>query len=129
MGAPILIFDGRCGVCTRSVMWLIRHAVQPFRALPYQAIDLGPYGLTERDGKRAAWWVQEDGRKERGHLAIASALEQTRGAWRVVGHALRIPPVRWAAAIGYRLVARWRRFLPGTTPACRRPWDLMQGRP
>lgn len=125
----VLIFDGQCGFCTRTVEWVLPRLRQPLRALPYQAIDLSPYGLTEEDASRAAWWIGPDGEKRRGHLAVAYALIACRMPWPVLGWLLRIPPVRWLGAAGYHVVARNRRRLPGTTPACRKGWDLERGRP
>jgi predicted DCC family thiol-disulfide oxidoreductase YuxK len=36
-----------------------------------------------------------------------------------VGRILLSPPMRPLAAVGYRIVARYRYRLPGATPACR----------
>ena len=51
----------------------------------------------------------------RGHLAVARALHAAGGWRRVVGGAIAVPPLSWAAALGYRVVVRYRHRLPGTT--------------
>ena len=129
MNDTILIFDGRCGFCTRSVEWALPRLRRPVRALPYQAIDLGPWGITEDQASKAAWVVTPAGKKKRGHLAVAHTLLALAWPWPIVGALLLVPPIRWAAALGYHLVAANRSRFPGTTPACKKPWDLERGRP
>lgn len=119
---PVLVFDGRCGFCTRSVEWLLARVREPVRALPYQSLELDEWGLTEEQVRRAAWWIDTSGRRYRGAQAAARAFIACgpAGAW--LGWLMRIPPIRWVAALVYVLVAKYRRHLPGTTPACKRSW-------
>ncbi len=97
--------------------------------LPYQAVDLGSLGLTVDQTRKAAWYLTEEGPRRAGAAAIASALRDCAWPWSWLGLLLLLPPVSWLAAIGYFFVARWRRKLPGTKPACARSWDLDQGAP
>ena len=39
----------------------------------------------------------------------------------MVGQLILVPPLSWLAIPSYALVARFRSYLPGTTPACKRP--------
>lgn len=117
----VLVFDGDCGFCTSTVHWLLARIRTPVRAVPWQRLDLEAYGLTERDVRRFVWWIDEIGRRDRGHRAVARALEACGGGWPLVGRLLRTPPFGWLGAVGYRLVARFRGWLPGGTPACRLP--------
>ncbi|MFW5925551.1 MAG: thiol-disulfide oxidoreductase DCC family protein [Myxococcota bacterium] len=120
----VLIFDGRCGFCTRSVEWLKPRVREAVRFEPYQVLDLSLHGLTREEASRHAWWVEPDRRRYRGHLAVGRALMACGGGWAWIGRLLLVPPVRWLAAIGYALVARNRRHLPGAVPACERDhWD------
>jgi predicted DCC family thiol-disulfide oxidoreductase YuxK len=117
----VLVFDGDCGFCTRSVLWLERRLAESVDSVPWQYADLGSLGLTEAQTRAAAWWVEADGRRARGHRAMAEALCRCRGAWSLVGRLLRCPPLSWLGAPAYALIARFRGYLPGTTPACKRP--------
>jgi predicted DCC family thiol-disulfide oxidoreductase YuxK len=66
-------------------------------------------------------WVGADGAVRSGHEAIAAALAAAGQPWRVLGRALTLPGISLLASWAYRLVAANRRFLPGGTPACKRP--------
>jgi len=127
--APILVFDGRCGFCTRSVEWALARLRAPLRAVPYQALDLAAHGLAEAEVRRAAQLLVPGRVPVGGHRAVAGVLLLCRAPWSALGRVMSVPPASWLAALGYRLVARFRRYLPGSTPACRRAWDFDAGRP
>ena len=94
----------------------------PAGLTPWQRLtpeQLEQLGLTRDDVRCAAWWIDETGRRSRGHLAIGRALAAASGLWRVLGLLLLVPPLRWLAAAAYPLVARLRHCLPGGTPGCR----------
>jgi predicted DCC family thiol-disulfide oxidoreductase YuxK len=108
----VLIYDGDCGFCQRSLGWARRlGATSP--AQTAAETDLAAYGLTADDTLEAAWFVG-DGLAYRGHEAIAMLLRSSRWA-----------PVRWAgAAVGsralrpvasrvYAWVATHRHLMPG----------------
>ena len=119
----LLVYDGCCGFCERSAEW-VRSKWPPsdaYAAIPWQELGeprLTALGLTREDVSKAAWWV-EDGRRDGGHLAIARSLIAAGGGWSMVGRLLLVPPIRWLAAVGYRVVAANRGRLPGATTACR----------
>ena len=52
---PVLIFDGDCGFCTCSVLWLERWVVRPMDCVPWQYADLPALGLSEEETRKAAW--------------------------------------------------------------------------
>ena len=119
---PLLVYDGDCSFCSSSARWLEAHWQGPQKAVAWQHLgeaQLERLGLTLADVRCAAWWIDEDGRTARGHLAIARALRAAHGWPSVVGRVLLVPPFRWLAAGAYPLVTRWRHHLPGGTPACR----------
>lgn len=118
---PILVFDGHCGFCTGAADWVRRHATAPVRAVPGQAADLEALGLTDADVRAAAWWIDERGRRQRGHRAMARAFAHCDGAARWLGLALERPLLAPLSAAGYALVSRFRSHLPGAPPACRDP--------
>ncbi len=122
-GLPVLEFDGDCGFCTRSAEWVRRRlpAESGVAVEPWQALDLRSLGLTPTDVADAAWWVDRDGSRHRGHLAIAAALRAIGGAWGVVGRVMTLPVVSLLGRVVYALVSRYRYKLPGSTDACRVP--------
>ena len=117
-----LIYDGDCGFCTRWVKWAEKRLPASVAITSSTSIDLAPFGVTSKEAAAAAWWIDPDGRKRRGHEAIAKVLTEFGGAWRGLGILLVTPPVSWCAAGGYALVARFRSRLPGGSPTCRVPW-------
>lgn len=132
LSRPVLVFDGDCGFCTSSVNWVARRFRQPADIEPWQRLDLDALGLSARDVERFAWWIEpagdaEDGeggdlRRWRGHRGIGRALRHCKGMWPLVGILLQAPPpISWLWAAGYRLVAHFRGYLPGGTPACKLP--------
>lgn len=124
VGLPTLVFDGECGFCTASSGWIAGRRSGSGRAVPYQELDrtaLEGLGLSPSQVAGAAWWVDEGGTTWAGHQAIARSLVAA-GGWRgTVGRALLVPPLRWLGSAAYPLVARHRRRLPGSVPACRPP--------
>ena len=119
----VLVFDGDCGFCSAAAEWIAARWKSPRTAdvVPWQRLGeegLHRLGLTRSDVTRAAWWVAGD-KRSGGHLAVARALVAAGGGWGAVGRLMLVPPVRWAGAICYRLVAHYRYRLPGGSPACR----------
>lgn len=132
MARNLLIFDGDCGFCTTSVDWVARRFRDEVKVevVPWQRLPLDDFGLSREEVALYAWWLevtegsgeQRQGvRKWRGHRAAGKALRACRGVWPWLGALLLTPPpLSWLWAVGYRLVARFRGYLPGTTPACKR---------
>lgn len=120
----LLVYDGDCGFCTRSVRLAgrlpVRVAVTP---VPWQAADLAPLGITAQRAQREVVFVAPSGRVSGGAAAVAALLRHCRGPWRLAGDVVALPLVRAAAAGVYRIVAANRHRLPGATPACQLPRD------
>src|SRR5712691_9846222 len=120
--AALLVYDGDCSFCSSSARWIAARWRGPEQAVAWQNLGaerLERLGLTLADVRGAAWWIVPSGRRSRGHLAIARALQAAHGWPSVAGRILLLPPFRWLAAGAYPLLARWRHRLPGGTPACR----------
>jgi predicted DCC family thiol-disulfide oxidoreductase YuxK len=124
--APILVFDGDCGFCTTSALWVARHWPEgPRMVVPkivaWQALGdegLHDLGLSREQANASAWWV--DGRGQFGaDKAIAKALLACRAPWSWLGGALVVPPGTWLGRFLYPVIARHRHRLPGSTAACR----------
>ena len=118
---PLLIFDGDCAFCTTSAQWIEHRLPASAHVEPWQRLDLARFGLTEHDVTTAAYWVDERGRTYRGDAGIAKALVAAGGVWKPIGWLIQVPPISLLAAVGYRLVAKYRDKLPGGTPACKVP--------
>ncbi len=74
-------------------------------ALPSQQPGLiERYGLTRESVERYVWAIEPSGRRLRGAAAIARALRELPGGWRLLGLAAALP----AAGLVYALVARTR---------------------
>jgi predicted DCC family thiol-disulfide oxidoreductase YuxK len=115
---PLLVFDGDCAFCTTWVDRLRNRLPRFPEATPWQWIDHQELGLSHDDVSNYAWYVTPS-HQYAGHLAVSALLRMQRGfGWRFAGNLLATPPFSWLAAIGYRLVARYRHRLPGGTPAC-----------
>lgn len=118
----VLVFDGDCGFCTTAARWAEKGFHHGERAEAWQVLGpdvLSSIGLSLHDAEQAAWWLDADGRRERGHRAVGRALQAGGGRRRVAGRLILTPPASWLAAGVYRLVVRWRYRLPGGSPACR----------
>lgn len=115
----MLVFDGDCGFCTSSARWIERRLPSDVAVEPWQSLDLDVLGLTAADVTAAAWWLEPDGRRHRGHAAIGRALIAAGGRWRLIGRVIVTPPTSWVALLVYALVARNRHHLPGATDQCR----------
>lgn len=115
---PVLLFDGDCAFCTTCATWMQRHIRRLDSAVPYQFAELDALGVTAADCERALQWVGTDGTVLSAHLAVAQVLVGAGRGWAVIGHAIRLPGIRWISGLVYRWVARNRHRLPGGMPAC-----------
>ena len=107
MTAPaLLLWDGECGFCRRSVEWAERHDREhAFRAVPYQEAPSPP--MTPELSKataRAVHVITPEGRVLRAGRACLWVLERT--GYPVLARVLSLPPLVWAVEVGYWLVAR-----------------------
>jgi predicted DCC family thiol-disulfide oxidoreductase YuxK len=117
-GGGVLVFDGYCGFCTRSVYSVLRLDRRGrVRALPLQGRRvLALTGLTREQALRQAWWVGHDGARLGGAGAMAAAVGAATGLPTV--RLYRLPRLRALADWVYRWVAGHRRLLRGVTPHC-----------
>ncbi|WP_261562164.1 thiol-disulfide oxidoreductase DCC family protein [Frankia tisae] len=118
---PLLVYDGDCAFCTRSVE-AIRERIRPdVDFQPGQGLDLAAFGLTRQQVDRAVQWVGIDGSRAAGAQAVARMLSRAGRLWRLAGRVMGVPPVSWLAAAVYRLIANNRQRMPGATAACAVP--------
>lgn len=118
-GAVTLIFDGRCGFCTRSVGWLTRlDRAGRVEALASQQPGLTErFGLTPDDVAGAVWAFDGRGRRYRGAGAVNAALSAALGRSLPV-LIYRLPVIRQIQDSAYAFVARHRSRFPGVRSWC-----------
>jgi predicted DCC family thiol-disulfide oxidoreductase YuxK len=119
--APIVFFDGVCGLCNRYVDWLLRHdSKQRLRFAPLQgetAMRLVPESLRQQMGTLVLW---QNGRRHLRTAAVCRILMILGGWPRCLGALLWLVP--WPLRdLGYRLVARNRYRIFGRHETCRMP--------
>ena len=118
-GSAVVVFDGHCGMCTRSARLLTRlDRREALELVASQAPGvLDRTGVTEHEAEVAAWTVAPGGTKVGGARAIALALAVGRGArWPVLPWKLPLAP--WVLDRIYQFVADHRGWFPGETPWC-----------
>ncbi|MGH8960953.1 MAG: thiol-disulfide oxidoreductase DCC family protein [Jatrophihabitantaceae bacterium] len=123
---PVLVYDGDCAFCTRSVRlvpWL--RANVEVRA--WQSADLAALGLTAEQAGESVQWVGGDGHIESGHRAVAALLRVSRPPLPVLGRVTLLPGISWVAARAYAWVSANRYRLPGGTAACALPPEQRPG--
>ena len=116
-----LVFDGRCGLCTRFVRVMQRlDRKRRITAVPYQKPGVPTsVGLTAEACRKAAWAVTPEGHHHRGAEAVNLALAVALGTR--LPHALyRLPLIRGAQDRAYDWIAANRHRLPGDEPHCSR---------
>jgi predicted DCC family thiol-disulfide oxidoreductase YuxK len=114
---PVLLYDGACGFCTRSVELAVDRLPARVTWLPWQSADLGAFGVSEAEASRAVQLVDPSGRVESGAAAVARVLVLSGGGWSLLGRLLLVPPLSFVAEAVYRVVALLRGRLSSATPA------------
>jgi predicted DCC family thiol-disulfide oxidoreductase YuxK len=131
-GRLLVVFDGHCGFCNRTVRWLLRRDRRDRLRFVASESDcvvgiLARHGVdvaSDADGPGSIVVVRDAGgvveRVLVGSDAVAALLCELRRPWTWVGVTLKwIPrPVR---DMGYRLVARWRYRIWGRLESCTVP--------
>jgi predicted DCC family thiol-disulfide oxidoreductase YuxK len=129
-GRLLVIFDGGCGFCNRTVLWLLRRDRRDrLRFVAFEnekaAGVLGRHGIAAPEpdggslvvvrgfgGPRESVQTQSDG--------VVALLRELPGRWPAVGAALRLIP-RVVRDRGYGVVARWRHRIGGRLESCPAP--------
>jgi predicted DCC family thiol-disulfide oxidoreductase YuxK len=130
----LVIFDGHCGLCNRSVRWLLRHdrrdrlrfvaseSASVAGLLARQSIDVPDSEL----GPGTILVVSDPGGPAERMLgrsdAVLALLGELPRPWPAVGVALGWIP-RPLRDLGYRVIARWRYRIWGRLEICPVPTD------
>ena len=121
MGRPLLVFDGDCAFCTRSVRFVERRIRHRPDIRPWQSLDLEALGLTRDECEEAVQWIGPTGERASAHVAVARTLVHGGKGWAVLGRIILLPGVRSVAGFVYRWIARNRHRMPGGTAECNLP--------
>lgn len=125
----LVVFDGHCGFCNRSVRWFLRRdALDRLRFVPSESPKvselLARHGMAATDlqsGPNTVVVVRDPGgAKERVFTrsdAGKEILRELPQPWRIAGNLLGLIP-RPLRDVGYRLVARWRYRIWGRLESC-----------
>jgi predicted DCC family thiol-disulfide oxidoreductase YuxK len=134
-GAAVLLYDGSCGLCARSVQFVLRHERAP-QGLRFATLQ-GPHGARARAARPALAGVDsvvwlETGRDGSDRVlvrsdAVLAVLDYLGGGWRWIARAGRLAPQIGRDAI-YRIVARYRYRVFGRAQACLLPTPAQRAR-
>jgi predicted DCC family thiol-disulfide oxidoreductase YuxK len=121
MDRPLLVFDGDCAFCTRSVRFVERRIRRHPDIRSWQSLDLEQLGLSQAACEEAVQWVGADGERASGHVAVARTLVYGGKGWALLGRIIVLPGVRAVAGFVYRWIATNRHRMPGGTAQCSLP--------
>lgn len=121
MDRPLLVFDGDCAFCTRSVRFVERRIARRPDIEPWQSLDLERLGLERAECELAVQWIGESGDRASAHVAVARTLVYGGKGWAVLGRIILLPGIRSVAGLVYRWIARNRHRMPGGTAQCNLP--------
>lgn len=123
-----LVFDGKCGLCTRIALWLQRvdrRGRVEIHPLQRPGV-LGRFGLTEQEALGAAWAFRRpvvtgapvrSTAPHRGAAAVNLTLDAVFGTC-LFSTIYRLPGIWWLQDRGYQWIADHRYMLKGVTPWC-----------
>jgi predicted DCC family thiol-disulfide oxidoreductase YuxK len=115
---PVVIYDGDCGFCSRSVRFAQTRVAPNLVYLPSQKVNLADYGLTKADCEKALQFVSSDNQVVAAERAVIQILKQGNIGFRYLGLLMLLPGAKLLSKLGYQLVARNRGKLSGSTNAC-----------
>lgn len=122
---PIVLFDGNCALCNRSVQFVLRHEREPrYNFAPLQSTVakklLQSHGIAVDSATEAADWetiyVVENGQVLTHSTAVLQIAKTLKRPWRWLSYWRWIPrPLRDTV---YRQIGRWRYWLFGNSNYC-----------
>lgn len=121
-GAPdggVLVYDGDCGFCTKSVEWLARKNLLGYPARAWQNFDQRKLPATPEVLQTKVVLDRPGYAPLGGADAFAACTRASSSPFRWLGGIMGLPMVRWFARTVYRVVARNRHRMPGSSGTCR----------
>ena len=121
MDRPLLVFDGDCAFCTRSVRFVEKRIRRHPDIRSWQSLDLDSFGLSQAECEEAVQWIGPAGERASAHVAVARTLVHGGKGRAVLGRILLAPGIKVVAGLVYRWIARNRHRMPGGTAQCNLP--------
>ena len=105
-----LVYDGDCEFCTGLARWVERrhHGGRVSVRANQEAGLIESLGLTRQEVDRAAWAVDQGGRRFEGAAAINRVLRELGGGWRWLSSLYEVPMIARVENLYYKRVARKR---------------------
>ena len=114
--APVLLYDGECGVCAASVQWVLRHEHSTELRFAALQSEVGRHLLSEAgidSSVDSLVWIEPSPRGLLGRVysgAVLSTLRYVGGPWRIAFAALWLVP-KPLRDWGYRRFASMRKLV------------------
>jgi len=105
----LLLWDGQCDFCKRSVEWLHKKASDKFVPLPYQEQKTWLPSEIYSDSKNQFYLRSPQGEYLGGGDAVIKLFEVM--GWKIISRLLGLPGLRQLTKIIYQVVAKNRDFL------------------
>jgi len=107
-----LLFDGKCGMCRRTVNWIGRRDKPgQFEIVEFQKAPSPPMTPPLYEAcKKAMHLVTDDGEILRGGRAMMFVLERINWGYGILPGFLSLPPMIWFVELGYKIIAANRQF-------------------
>lgn len=119
--APILFYDGACGLCAKSVQWCLDHDRRAqLRFAPLQGPTYAALALAAKPTDLDTVVLFDEGRLHVRSDAVLRLLRHIGGGWSVLAALGRVVP-RFLRDAAYRFIARRRHAWFGTADRCRLP--------
>lgn len=126
--APILFFDGVCGLCNGFIDYILaRDGCEALCFAPLQGKAAAARGLAMNDWREASFVLEEGGQRRVGADAVLRVLVLLGGGWRGFARVAGVVPASLRDRL-YRGFARRRYGWFGAKEACRIPTPAERAR-
>jgi len=126
--APILFYDGACGLCDRAVQWCLRHDRRGvLRFAPLQGPTYAALAMPDKPQALDTLVLLEDGALHVRSEAVRRVARHAGGMWSVLAGTSGVLP-RGLRDTAYDFVARRRMRWFGAVDACRVPDPAVRAR-
>lgn len=102
----LVIFDGDCGICTKTAEWIEKKDKKnKLIVKPFQILDLGKYGLDLEKVRMSVYFIK-DGQKFNKARAVYEIFKQLPGFWGFFGFVTSNALIAGISDPFYKLIAK-----------------------